>query len=88
MQSADRKIVLVVRETRLDELTARFNTVQQARFYVEHLGADFGDFGVAAAPVVADDVADDVFRDFPTGQGTFGVSPIAFGLRERLSGTA
>src|SRR5712672_1258689 len=44
MQPSDRKIILVVRETRLDELTARFNTVQQARFYVEHLGSDFGDY--------------------------------------------
>jgi NAD kinase len=45
MASADfRKIVLIVRETRLDELIARFNTVQQAQFYVEHLGADFGDY--------------------------------------------
>ncbi len=42
--SDDRKIVLVVRPTRLDELVARFNTVQQAQFYVEHLGADFGDY--------------------------------------------
>ncbi|MGY5775063.1 sugar kinase [Rhizobium sp. LEGMi135b] len=40
----DRKIVLIVRDTRLDELVARFNTVQQAQFYVEHLGADFGDY--------------------------------------------
>lgn len=40
----DRKIVLVQRESRLDELIARFNTVQQAQFYVEHLGADFGDY--------------------------------------------
>ncbi len=40
----DRKIVLIVRETRLDELVSRFNTVQQAKFYVEHLGADFGDY--------------------------------------------
>lgn len=40
----DRKIVLIVRATRLDELIARFNTVQQAQFYVEHLGADFGDY--------------------------------------------
>lgn len=40
----ERKIVLIVRETRLDELIARFNTVQQAQFYVEHLGADFGDY--------------------------------------------
>jgi NAD kinase len=40
----DRKIVLIVRQTRLDELVQRFNTVQQAQFYVEHLGADFGDY--------------------------------------------
>lgn len=40
----DNKIVLVTRRTRLEELTARFNTVQQARFYVEHLGADFSDY--------------------------------------------
>ncbi len=40
----DNKIVLVVRRTRLDELIARFNTREQARFYVEHLGADFSDY--------------------------------------------
>jgi len=40
----ENKIVLVVRRTRLDELVARFNTVDQARFYVEHLGADFSDY--------------------------------------------
>jgi len=38
------KIVLIVRETRLEELKARFNTVSQARFYVEHLGGDFSDY--------------------------------------------
>lgn len=42
--SDERKIVLVVRPTRLDELIARFNTVPQAQFYVEHLGADFSDY--------------------------------------------
>jgi NAD kinase len=41
---SDRKIILIVRQTRLDELTARFNTVEQAQFYVEHLGADFADY--------------------------------------------
>ncbi|MGZ4964206.1 MAG: sugar kinase [Limisphaerales bacterium] len=40
----DRKIVLVVRPTRLAELVARFNTVAQAKFYIEHLGADFTDY--------------------------------------------
>jgi hypothetical protein len=40
----ENKIILVVRPTRLDDLVARFNTEAQARFYVEHLGADFGDY--------------------------------------------
>ena len=40
----DRKIILVTRPTRLAELVARFNTVSQARFYIEHQGADFDDY--------------------------------------------
>lgn len=40
----ENKIVIVVRHTRLDELIVRFNTADQARFYVEHLGADFSDY--------------------------------------------
>ena len=40
----ENKIVLIVRRTRLDELKTRFNTEDQARFYVEHLGADFSDY--------------------------------------------
>jgi hypothetical protein len=40
----ENKIVLIVRRTRLDDLIARFNTEDQARFYVEHLGADFADY--------------------------------------------
>jgi NAD kinase len=40
----DNKIVLVTRPTRLAELVIRFNTVSQARFYVEHQGADFLDY--------------------------------------------
>jgi NAD kinase len=35
------KIVVVTRKTRLEELVARFNTRAQARFYIEHAGADF-----------------------------------------------
>ncbi len=42
----ENKIVLIVRRTRLDDLVARFNTEDQARFYVEHLGADFSDYQV------------------------------------------
>jgi len=40
----DNRIILVTRPTRLAELVARFNTVAQARFYLEHLGADFSDY--------------------------------------------
>jgi NAD kinase len=39
-----RKVVLVTRRTRLDELVARYHSVAQARFYIEHLGADFADY--------------------------------------------
>lgn len=41
---SENKIILVTRQSRLDELVRRFNTVEQARFYVEHLGADFSDY--------------------------------------------
>jgi NAD kinase len=42
--AGERKIVLVTRRTRLEELVARHHTVAQARFYLEHLGADFSDY--------------------------------------------
>ncbi|MCR4697611.1 MAG: sugar kinase [Lachnospiraceae bacterium] len=38
------KIVIVRRKTRLEDLKRRYNTIEQARFYVEHLGADFRDY--------------------------------------------
>ena len=41
---SERKIVLVTRKTRLEELKERYNTVAQARFYVETLGGDFEDY--------------------------------------------
>ena len=40
----ENKIVLVVRETRLEELKVRFNTVSQARFYVQQQGGNFEDY--------------------------------------------
>ena len=40
----DSKMVFVMRPTRLAELVTRFNTVSQARFYIEHQGADFSDY--------------------------------------------
>lgn len=44
MDPLQNKIVLVTRHTRLEDLVAKFNTVEQARFYVVHLGADFTDY--------------------------------------------
>ncbi len=41
---SENKLIVVTRKTRLDELVSRFNTVAQARFYIEHLGADFSDY--------------------------------------------
>jgi NAD kinase len=40
----ERKVVLVTRKTRLEDLIAKYLTAAQARFYVEHLGADFSDY--------------------------------------------
>ena len=40
----DRKVVLVTRRTRLEDLVAKYLTIDQARFYLEHLGADFSDY--------------------------------------------
>lgn len=38
------KIIIVTQPTRLEELRQKFNTTRQAQFYVECLGADFGDY--------------------------------------------
>jgi len=40
----DRKVVLVTRRTRLEELVIRFHTLAQAKFYIEHLGQDFHEY--------------------------------------------
>src|ERR1700719_2476475 len=39
-----KKLVIVVRKTRLQELVERFNTPSQAKFYIEHAGGDFADY--------------------------------------------
>lgn len=40
----ENKLIIVKRKTRLEELIVRYNTVAQAKFYIEHLGADFSDY--------------------------------------------
>ena len=39
-----KKLIIVTRKTRLQELIERFNTRSQAKFYIEHAGGDFGDY--------------------------------------------
>lgn len=39
-----KKLVIVTRKTRLEDLIARFNTRSQAKFYIEHAGGDFADY--------------------------------------------
>lgn len=43
-RTSENKIVLIKRKTRLEELVVRYNTIQQAQFYIERLGADFSDY--------------------------------------------
>lgn len=40
----ERKVVLVTRRTRLEELVRRYHTLAQAKFYIEHMEADFADY--------------------------------------------
>jgi len=40
----DRKIVVVTRETRVDHLRKRFNSIDQAAFYVKKRGGKFADY--------------------------------------------
>lgn len=42
--ATEKKIILVTRKTRLDELITRHNTTEQAKFVVESQGVDFNDY--------------------------------------------
>lgn len=42
--SDERRIVVIIRQTRLEELLYKYNTVAQSKFYIEHLGGDFSDY--------------------------------------------
>lgn len=41
---SERKIILIYRDTRLDELIRRYNTREQVRFYLESRGQSFADY--------------------------------------------
>ncbi len=40
----DNKIILITQKTRLENLIQRYNTIEQAKFYIEHHGGDFSDY--------------------------------------------
>lgn len=44
MRTTERKIVLVIRKTRLENLVRKYNTIEQAKFVIEHSGSDFSDY--------------------------------------------
>lgn len=46
MERGMNKVIIVTRKTRLKELIQKYNTVDQARFHIEHMGADFSDYVV------------------------------------------
>ena len=44
MRTTERKIILVTRKTRLENLIRKYNTIEQAKFVIEHSGSDFLDY--------------------------------------------
>jgi NAD kinase len=64
-RAAFEKVVIVTRKTELEELVARFNTVAQAQFYLEHAGQPFEP--IAARHQKYQDVLDEVRRAVPRG---------------------
>ena len=44
MKKYDRRIVVIVRETRLKAVLESQNTLAQAKFYINSLGGDFSEY--------------------------------------------
>lgn len=57
MERGMNKIVIVTRKTRLNDLIYKYNTMEQAKFYIEHMGADFSDY-IIEDRIYQDAVAD------------------------------
>ena len=45
-KSTPENAIIVINKTRLEQLTARFNTKAQAKFYIEHAGGNFEDYEI------------------------------------------
>ncbi|MCL1851739.1 MAG: sugar kinase [Peptococcaceae bacterium] len=54
---SERKIVLITKQTRADELVKKYNNMAQASYYVQHMGGDIGEY-VEEAKVYKTAVAD------------------------------
>lgn len=57
MRTTERKIILVVRKSRLENLVRKYNTIEQAKFVIEHSGSDFSDY------VIEDNIYNKVISD-------------------------
>lgn len=44
MDNNEQKFILIKRKTRLEDLIEKYNTLDQAKFYIEHMGIDFDDY--------------------------------------------
>lgn len=44
MERGMNKVVIVTRKTGLNDLIYKYNTMEQAKFYIEHMGVDFSDY--------------------------------------------
>lgn len=64
-RAAYEKAVIVTRKTQLEELVARFNTIPQAQFYLEHAGQNFAP--IAASHARYQSVLDGVRDTVPRG---------------------
>lgn len=60
MERGMNKVVIVTRRTRLEELIYKYNTMEQARFYIEHMGVDFQDY--VKEDAVYRNAVDDIIR--------------------------
>ena len=43
-RTTSHKIVVITQKTRLEDLIKRYNTEEQAKFYIKHQGVDFSDY--------------------------------------------
>ncbi|MCL1810037.1 MAG: sugar kinase [Clostridiales bacterium] len=58
---SERKIVVITRQTRADELVRKFNNLTHASFYIERMGGDIGEY-IAESNIYKDSVSSSLNR--------------------------